>query len=571
MNWINNRKISMKLIPTFVFVALLIAVVAFIGAVSMRNIDTNSDKIYNNNLQAIQQVNKIKADIGDIRYDLLKISNQNNKDNQNPELEKEVQDLSNEIDTILSGYRKKYLVNEEKPNFDKLTASLNDFRHIYGDVINLANEKQFEKSKVRLTQIANARASLMNSLEREIKINSDKAQSANLENNKSYKVALIIMLSVAVIGLILAVVIGLFISVNISTRLKKVLKAAEKIGNGDLTQNTNLHGKDEIGKLASELGNASDNIRHLVEQIVYGAEEISASSEELTATTEEISSMMEAAELSTTQISKGAQELSSTTIEVSSSMEQISQNTSQLASKSKDTNLSANEINERAVKIKETASKNIDQNNIIYQEKRDNIIKSIEAGKIVKDVGIMADSIGSIAEQTNLLALNAAIEAARAGEHGKGFAVVAEEVRQLAVQSSDAVSNIQNMVLQVQEAFDLLSKSGEDMLEYMVNNVKPTYDMIMDVGVTYGKDAEFIDRMAEDIARSAEQMQNIVYQVNDALQNVSATAEESAAGSEEIMSNTNQISEAVKSVAQSAQNQAELSQKLSSIIQKFKI
>jgi methyl-accepting chemotaxis protein len=68
------------------------------------------------------------------------------------------------------------------------------------------------------------------------------------------------------------------------------------------------------------------------------------------------------------------------------------------------------------------------QGNLIYEEKKNDIIKAIEEGQVVQEVKIMADSIGEIASQTNLLALNAAIEAARAGENGKGFALILQKV-----------------------------------------------------------------------------------------------------------------------------------------------
>lgn len=58
--------------------------------------------------------------------------------------------------------------------------------------------------------------------------------------------------------------------------------------------------------------------------------------------------------------------------------------------------------------------------------------------------------VSDVATNSNLLGLNAAIEAARAGEHGRGFAVVAGEIRKMSDNSNQAVKDIKEILLTIQ-------------------------------------------------------------------------------------------------------------------------
>ncbi|AKN30863.1 chemotaxis protein [Clostridium carboxidivorans P7] len=570
MQWFKNLKMVQKLISAFVVVALFIGVVGFIGVYNMKSIYSNANSMHDYNLKSIETLMIMKENYADVRSDLLKIVYQQDLSDKNS-IKKEITDLSAKNDTSIDTYEKTLLSKDEESIFSQLKKDRSTYKEAFTAVIKLIDENNYKGAQEKFSDVTKSRTKIYEDMDNLIKVNSDQADKADAQNKSTYESSFIITTIIGVVGLVLAIIIGLFIALMISKEINKVLVFAEALGEGDLSKSIEVDRKDEIGNLGKALNKACENVKELISSIIDSAGDISSSSEELSATTEEITSMMEAANESTEQISQGAQELSSTTEGVNTSMQDISISTSELLNRSIDAKNSSEEISKRAIDIKDKAAKNIKEGGLIYKEKKSNIIKSIEDGKVVEEVKIMADSIGSIAEQTNLLALNAAIEAARAGEQGKGFAVVADEVRDLAEQSSQAVTNIQNMVSQVRNAFDSLSKSGQDILHYMENIVKPSYELLMNTGVQYEKDSDYVRDMSEKISTLSNKMNDAAGNISDSIQNISATSQESAAGSEEVTSSISEITKAVSEVSKSAQSQAELAQKLNEMVQKFKI
>ncbi|MFI3175355.1 MAG: methyl-accepting chemotaxis protein [Bacillota bacterium] len=92
-------------------------------------------------------------------------------------------------------------------------------------------------------------------------------------------------------------------------------------------------------------------------------------------------------------------------------------------------------------------SKEIQMTAVHGSDEMEELLHAIaELGGVSNKITSVLSSIENVAFQTNILALNAAVEAARAGEAGKGFAVVAEDVRRLALESSDAAEETRVLV-----------------------------------------------------------------------------------------------------------------------------
>jgi twitching motility protein PilJ len=121
-----------------------------------------------------------------------------------------------------------------------------------------------------------------------------------------------------------------------------------------------------------------------------------------------------------------------------------------------------------------------------------------------QEIGEIVSLIDGISEQTNILSLNAAIQAAMAGDVGMGFAVVADEVQQLAVKSSDAAKEVENIVKTVRTDTNRAAESMERAIAEV------------NLGTT----------LAHDAGRALEKIEIVSKDLSELIQGISKAADE---------------------------------------------
>ncbi|UCZ52400.1 methyl-accepting chemotaxis protein [Bacillus shivajii] len=361
----------------------------------------------------------------------------------------------------------------------------------------------------------------------------------------------------AMIGLIIVtgLVLFTFLANMISNSLRRVVKTTEEVSKGNLAVAKLESGsKDEIGRMSEAINDMVENLRRMITQISHTSEQVAASSEQMLASSNETSKATEEITQSIQEVSSGAEKQVEKATENEQTVNEMSQSIDQISSSIQEVNEASIDSAQKAEHGTEVIHSTVGQMKTIHSltEKIDTSVNelAVQSNKI----GSIVSLITEVAEQTNLLALNAAIEAARAGEHGRGFAVVADEVRKLAEQTSNATSDISDIIEKIQEDVKesvVYTNDGRKAVESGLNYVDEAGKSFEDLsqaihgvstkiqGVTAA--IQQIDAGAEGVFESLKETTSIAQQSAGYTQNVAASAEEQNASMEEVSTSSTQL------------------------------
>ena len=297
--------------------------------------------------------------------------------------------------------------------------------------------------------------------------------------------------------------------VSICRPLTDAKRLADAIAKGNLTEQLDVVGKDEVSDLQNALKAMQDNLNRMVGRVRDASGNIATASQE---------------------IAVGNGDLSARTEQTASNLQQTVASLMQLTATVQQTASSAQMANQLAASASQTAAQG---GSVVSQA-----VESMhEISSSSRKIGDIIGLIDSIAFQTNILALNAAVEAARAGEQGRGFAVVAGEVRLLARRSAEAASDIKRLIQSSVNAVD----GGVRHVESAGKTMQEIMGSIQRVGDIIGE----ITAAANEQSTGISQVNQAVGDIDQMTQQNAALVEQSTAAAESLKEQTHQLSDVV--------------------------
>ena len=519
----------------FTLIALLVALLGGFAVVQMQAIRQSEVAVETNwvpSLRVIGDVREIMLRIRTISLRMALDPDPANTATYQGQMDTRLKDLDNKL-AVLDSFID---TPEEKALAQNFRTSLAEYRNGLDRSFALARQKDLAGlNKLLLVDMKQVVDGSGKALADFGELYGQQIDSEGKAAEQQYQRSLQIIIAFVVIAALATIALALWLTRGIVRPLEHAVRAAEQVAAGDLSQQIEVEGNDEVTRLQRALQQMQVNLRGAMRHISESATQLASAATQLHSVTEDSYRSLH-------QQNAEIEQAATAVNEMTSAVEEVARNAASTSDASHQSSASASAGQSRVqatVQSIQTLSDDVQGTAALVRTLVDQS----------QDIGKVLDVIRAIAEQTNLLALNAAIEAARAGESGRGFAVVADEVRALAHRTQQSTLEIDGMVVAIRGG-------SAQALEAMLGSCQraaSTLDMARDAGESLVQITDSVSQISERnlvIASAAEEQAQVAREVDRNIVNIRDLSGESTQGANQISASSNELSRLAEDLAQ---------------------
>lgn len=350
---------------------------------------------------------------------------------------------------------------------------------------------------------------------------------------EAYGLAKLIIIAM-IVAFVLSVVIGVIIGTGMTRPIRQLTAVIEQTAKLDFRP-TKEGGKlrkqkDEIGNMATKIHIMRKKLREMMGDLQQTQQVLESNAEDLNHLMKQNSAYAEDNSAATQELAAGMEETSANAAHIVENVGIMRESSDNIQRLAEDGEKNSGQIQERAGEMERISTESRHKTDQMYAVMKQKTDAAVEQAKSVQKINALTDNIKQISSQTNLLALNANIEAARAGEAGRGFAVVASEIGDLATQTLDTVSTIDEIVGEVNSSVSNMTECLTTIMEFLEQTVLGDYEHFAQVGEQYHADADTFQQIMQQTKEAVDALEQHIGEISSTVSEINSMVEQSTDG-----------------------------------------
>ncbi|GMA41177.1 MCP four helix bundle domain-containing protein [Mobilicoccus caccae] len=285
-----------KVISAVALAGLAAVGIALSGVTGINTVANLNEQTFNRDVDGLS-----KADALDVGYWRMRFLSASIALEQDPTRKKTFTDERAQVIETLRAESAAFaqrgdLTDEERALGQRIQANVEAYVERLATADQLfADGKPAEANAYRAKELAPTGKEVADSLDRIVEMKMETARQQAQATQETARQALVLIVVIAVVGLLLALLLARWVAARIVRGLRSVEAVSTAAAEGDLSQRTGIHSRDEVGTAAEAIDTALEKIGAFITQVEGMGRRVSRSAGDLDDAAKSVLSTSEAA------------------------------------------------------------------------------------------------------------------------------------------------------------------------------------------------------------------------------------------------------------------------------------